>query len=234
MSQPTRIRHHPRARGIKLRVLRDESVEVVAPPGTAPGAVARALARAEGWIARQRAAVRAARLPPDERGPFPRRLRMAAIGQDVAVRYADADVSRPAWRWGGAGLDVDLPGRAPEVARTVLVDALRERCRADLEPRLQRLAQRHRLEPAAVTWRNQNSRWGSCSARGRLSLNVRLLFLASELADYVLAHELAHLAHPDHSPAFWRRVDEMVSGLPGLRVRMRSAADRVPDWLLRP
>ncbi len=230
MSQPTRIRHHPRARRIKLRVLRDESVEVVAPPGTAPGAVARALARAEGWIARQRAAVRAARLPPDERGPFPLRLRLAATGQDVAVRYGDA--ARPSWRWHGTGLYVELPERAPDAARTVLVDALRDRCRAALEPRLHRMADRYGLRPAAVTWRNQKSRWGSCSARGRLSLNVRLLFLAPELADYVLAHELAHLAHADHSPAFWRRVDGMVSGLSRLRVQMRSAPDRVPDWLL--
>jgi len=57
-----------------------------------------------------------------------------------------------------------------------------------------------------VSIRDQTSRWGSCSSRGDLNFNWRLICAPSFVADYVAAHEVAHLIHMDHSPAFWRLV----------------------------
>ena len=55
---------------------------------------------------------------------------------------------------------------------------------------------------------NQRSRWGSCSPGDRsIRLSARLQGMPTWVVDYVLVHELAHLAVPDHSPAFWRLVD---------------------------
>ncbi len=58
----------------------------------------------------------------------------------------------------------------------------------------------------AVTMRDTRSRWGSCSSDGRLSLCWRLAFAPVDVAHYVVAHEVAHIKHFDHSPAFWRAV----------------------------
>ena len=60
------------------------------------------------------------------------------------------------------------------------------------------------LPPLSLS--NAASRWGSCNARGEVRLNWRLIKAAPHLIDYVVAHELAHLKHLDHSPAFWRAV----------------------------
>ncbi len=58
-----------------------------------------------------------------------------------------------------------------------------------------------------VRLKNNVTNWGSCSSMGNINLNIRLLFAPLEVLDYVVLHELAHLKRPDHSPAFWRLVE---------------------------
>ena len=54
--------------------------------------------------------------------------------------------------------------------------------------------------------RRMKSRWGSCSVDGRVTLNAELIHLPRRLVDYVAVHEFCHLAHHNHSPAFWFQV----------------------------
>ena len=62
---------------------------------------------------------------------------------------------------------------------------------------------------ARLAIRDTRSRWGSCSARGTLSFSWRLVLAPRSVLEYVVVHELCHLRHLDHSPAFWSLVEQV-------------------------
>ena len=226
-----RIKTHPRARRIRLKVLRDASLEVVTPPGADARAIREFVEANRGWVERTRARVGAGRPSGPESGPFPVELALRSLGRVARVDYFDAD--RPSFRWGVGDLAVDLPEREPPVARSTLVAALKQRASERLAPRFRMLAWQHGLAPGRLTWRNQKSRWGSCSANGNISLNVRLMFLPPDLVDYVFVHELAHLEYPDHSRRFWNAVERMLPGAMRCRRQLRHVDGLLPEWILR-
>ena len=65
---------------------------------------------------------------------------------------------------------------------------------------------------ARLTLRDTRSRWGSCSSNGGLMYSWRLIMAPAPVLDYVAAHEVAHLAEMNHSPAFWATVDRLYPG----------------------
>ena len=99
--------------------------------------------------------------------------------------------------------------RPPEVEQALKAQAQRE-----LAPRLLELAALHGLTVNRITIRGQRSRWGSCSPKGHIALNYRLMLTPPHVREYILIHELMHLKQADHSRKFWRLVE---AACPGFR-----------------
>lgn len=85
-------------------------------------------------------------------------------------------------------------------------------------------ARRYGVSYKKITIRAQKSRWGSCSQAGNLSFNYRVAALPREIAEYIIVHEICHLAAFDHSPSFWRLVEREVPDHKRVRARLRSIA----------
>jgi predicted metal-dependent hydrolase len=175
------IARHRRARRYVLRMTDDGALRITVPRGAS---VAGGLAFAKGqgaWIAREQAR---------------RLVRDRAWAEGGLVWFRGAQVP----------LDSMVRPKEGEPVRDAFESQLRAIANAELPARCMELAGQHALTVTRVTIRNQRSRWGSCSSRGTIALNWRLVQMPAEVSDYVILHELMHLRQPNHSRRFWREV----------------------------
>ena len=133
---------------------------------------------------------------------------LSADGQRFCVRLQSAVGSRASYTFDQEKAEIIL--RLPEgdpLPEGTLLKLVRRFAGDALNYRLNDHARRLGLTVRRATVRNQASRWGSCTVKGSISLNWRLVLLEPELQDYVILHELAHLEEMNHSARFWALLD---------------------------
>jgi predicted metal-dependent hydrolase len=199
---PISYRRNTRAKNYVLYVRSNGAIVVTIPRhGSASGAEQFVHSRKE-WIQRtlQRLQTR----------PVP--TRTWAVGTEVTFRgqllplqieqHGEQSIIR---------LGTELIPRADSSAdlRPSVERHLQRLAKAELPARVLELAQRHQSPVRKIAIRDQRSRWGSCSRRGTISLNWRLVQVPGEVCDYIILHELMHLHEMNHSVRFWRRVQQV-------------------------
>lgn len=202
------MRRSLRARRMTLRVPRDGGDAVLTLPGGVPESAGRAFVdtRAE-WLRQATARVPARRLV--EAGaavPVEGRLAQVVPAAIRAPQLAEGALMVPRSRAAG-----------PAVA-AFLKHLARDRLAVACDHHAAALGR----DFSTIVLRDTRSRWGSCTADGRLMFSWRLAMAPPEVLDYVAAHEVAHLVHMDHSARFWAVVQRL---MPDYRMRR--------DWLRR-
>ncbi|MBA3732767.1 M48 family metallopeptidase [Patescibacteria group bacterium] len=87
---------------------------------------------------------------------------------------------------------------------------LKEKARLLVKSRLDFWNLHYKFSYGRISIRNQRSRWGSCSSKGNLNFNFRIVTLAPHLTDYIIVHELCHIKQFNHSENFWNLVKETI------------------------
>lgn len=202
---------NPRARRVSLRVDTAAGVIVlVRPRRVSPSFVTAFVSDKRNWIADQ-----LARLP--EAIAFENGMSLSVLGEALTVQLAP-EKRGGVWRDGDALFVSGRPEHAPRRIR----DWLKEEARRHFGPMARELASTLERSVTRLMIRDPRSRWGSCNRDGTVSLSWRLMLAPAAVARYVVAHEVAHLKHMNHRPAFWRTVDTLVDD-----------ADSARAWLKR-
>lgn len=127
-------------------------------------------------------------------------------------------------------LHVGLPQHAaPEQIRDAVQSWLQRQARRVFEERIRHYAAQLRVTCTRLSLSSAQTRWGSASADGSIRLNWRLIHFAMASIDYVVAHELAHLRHMDHSPRFWDVVRSVLPDYEQVRSSLKDGVVPVFD-----
>jgi predicted metal-dependent hydrolase len=143
-----------------------------------------------------------------------------------------ARLPRPAVLRGEVGESFPLYGVPVTLARPIplkrLVGWLKSLALEALLPRVEHFATRLGVPAPRVALSNARAQWGMCSEDGTVRLNWRLVHLEPDLADYVVAHEVAHLVELNHSKRFWNLVTALYPGWREARRRLEAADASLP------
>ncbi|MTH63410.1 M48 family metallopeptidase [Paracoccus shanxieyensis] len=215
------LRRSSRARRMILRVTRAEGQVVLTLPQRASLKDGRAfvesrvewLRQVRAEMPRQQLVAHGALLPVEGR-----LLRIAPVAQMRGAPRVEGDA-------------LLIPAARP--AGVVVQAWLRQIAHARLVPACDRHAAKLGKAFTAISLRDTRSRWGSCTQDGRLMFSWRLAMAPPEVLDYVAAHEVAHLAHMDHSPAFWAATERLMPDYQQHRTWLKRHGHDLMAWRFR-
>ena len=221
-------RSRRRRKTIQLTVDRD-GVHIAVPARTSDRKVRSIVRDRADWIGRQQAALRDA---PEQR--FADGETIMYLGRQVPMAFEQGKARRVDVRFDGSGFRVSVPTDLPdsgrhEQVRLAFIDWYRDRAAEHLGAVVDHWwPQLGQDGTPKILIRNQHRRWGSCAADGTLRFNWRVMLLEPELIDYIVVHELAHLTHMNHSPAFWELVCRTIPDAQERRKRLRETSRALP------
>jgi len=212
------FRHSAKAKYLNISVKPFYGVRVSVPAGLSFSNAAASVDRKKSWIRMQLDKVKSyesEKLLIDEKSKYiPKHYTLHLFSNDeqkisLHISTGKIIVSHPT--------NYNLSSREVQLAiKKGIIEALRLEAKLFFPSRVRLLADRFGIEYRKLSIKNLKSRWGSCSNKNNINLNIHLMRLPDYLIDYVILHELAHTIHHNHSLKFW----ELLNNLTGNAKRL--------------
>ena len=202
--------NYSRRKTMAITVNGDGTIRVAAPRGTAARTVQKWVASQSPWIVRKLAELETAHRLLAQRN-YLSGEDFFYLGRPYKLELThEPRRVRPAVQLGEGTILVKAPDCSPAVVKESLQGWYRWAAGRHIRMRVEHYQVRLGKYPGRITIREQKTRWGSCSARGNLNFNWRVMMAPPEIVDYLVVHELCHLVHLNHSPEFWALVATVI------------------------
>lgn len=231
-----RVRHSNRAKYMRMQFSSDKGLIVTQPAHVCEHVLADWINTKLDWISKASATVEEKARQREQSSPGielqrPETLELKAINQRIRVTYLKTASVQIASDYTDDGV-LTLSGATDNTPFCihVLQKWTQSYAKYHLGLLLQQLAQETGFSYNDYRVKDQKTRWGSCSSRGNINLNYKLLLMPAEWARYTLLHELCHTEEMNHSKRFWALVEKHMPDYRRIHEAMKTAETQLPAW----
>lgn len=210
-----------RRKSADIRV-EDGAVSVVVPVNTSAEKIDQLLAAKRRWIKEKITLHR--EMTPASKKRYVSGEAFSYLGRNYRLKVETGDFAPVKLLNGRLVVTVPHGTEQPHMVRNALVRWYKRQAEQKLTEKVRRFAPVVGVDPAEVSIRTFKSRWGSCTAKGKLEFNWRIMMAPNRMVDYVVIHELCHLIRHDHSPEFWKEVSRSLPDYESCRAWLRNNA----------
>jgi predicted metal-dependent hydrolase len=208
---PYEERKNSRAKRLSLRIGRDK-VRVTVPSRATQREIREFIKANQNWVLEHWVKIQ------EELRKIPERQYqngevLSVLGQSLELKILKVNQKRIVLRYLQEEKKIEIclpvavtPEYQTEAIREILEKWLKQKAREVFQAKLNELSVQMGVSYKEFRLKEQKTRWGSCSSKGNINLNWRVILAPERVAEYLIIHELAHLKHMNHSPSFWEVV----------------------------
>lgn len=196
-----------RKRTADIRV-NEGAISVVVPKETPNTKITQLITKKRQWI-RNKMLVQREVMPASERS-FVSGEGFSYLGRNYRLKVHRGRFQPVKLIYGQLTLTCPRGQKDTDLIRSSLIHWYKHQAELKLQQKVKRYAAMMGLSPNGVGIKSFKSRWGSCSVKGKLDFNWKIVMAPNRIVDYVVVHELCHLKQHDHSPKFWKLVERVM------------------------
>ena len=226
-----------RAKSVRLSISIEAGLEVVIPVGYDRHKIPEIVKQKRDWITRNQLKLsqRDAFLQAQSPHELPTTINLRSLNEEWQIEYQHlpTKLRSVSIKEKKSELRLILTGNINDIeaCKFFLKQWLIKKAENQLCSWLHKVSVKAKLPYQNATVRSQKTLWGSCSSSRNISLNYKLLFLQTNVVEYVLIHELCHTVYMNHSDKFWKLVGKLEPNYKVLDKSLNQAWEIVPAWL---
>jgi hypothetical protein len=194
----------------------DKKLIVRSPNNTTETKVEEVLKKKTSWILSKLKEMDKIKPAPKEK-EFMSGEKLPYLGRRYRLEVSPAEISKSEVKLYQGKFIINYPRKLKEndeqrrkKIRDALIEWYREHAKEKINERVEKYKIKLDVEPNNVVVKKQKKRWGSCSSKGNLNFNWRIILAPMSIVDYLVVHELTHLLHDNHSGEFWATVGSII------------------------